>query len=92
MFTWDKSHPEKITRTTLSRGRYMTYRDGSLVPYFFASGLDVSSYDPSSFGMMLYFVDDSNSVAVWKTRSVNDLTRPEYKDLQIPSNITFKEE
>lgn len=92
MFTWDKSHPEKITRTTLSRGRYMTYRDGSLVPYFFASGLDMSSYDPASFGMMLYFVDDSDSTAAWKTRSVTDLTRPEYKDPQIPSNITFKEE
>lgn len=92
MFTWDKDHPKKITRTTLSRGKYMTHRDGSNVPYYFAKDFDVSGYDISSFGMMLYFVDDSDGIAVWKTKLVTDLGREDYRDPEIPANITFREE
>lgn len=92
MFTWDKDNPKKITRTTLSCGKYMTHRDGSNVPYYFARDFDVSGYDISSFGMMLFFVDDSDGAAVWKTKLMTDLGREDYKDPKIPSNITFREE
>lgn len=92
MFTWDKDHPKKIARTTLSRGKYMTYRDGSNVPYFFVKDFDISGYDPASFGMMFYFVDDADGRAVFKSKMVADLTKNEYKNPQIPSNITFREE
>lgn len=92
MFTWDKNGPKKIRRTVLSQGKLMTYRDGSIVPYYFAKDFDVSEYDPSSFGMMLFFVDDSYGNAAYKTRFVTDLGREEYKSPQIPSSITFKEE
>lgn len=92
MFIWDKNNPKKIARRTLSCGKYMTYRDGSKVPYFFIKDLDISRYDPSSFGMMFYFLDNMEGKAVWKTKMMTDLTRGEYKNPQIPSNITFSEE
>ena len=92
LFTWDKNDPKKVRRTVLSQGKLMTYRDGSIVPYYFAKDFDVSGYDPASFGMMLFFVDDSYGNAVYKTRSVTDLNREEYKSPQIPSSVTFKEE
>ena len=37
MLIWDRNDPRSINRVTLSQGKLMTYRDGSLVPYFFAS-------------------------------------------------------
>ena len=92
MFTWDKENPKKITRVMLSKGRYMTYRDGSTVPYYFVKDFDVSGYDPASFGMMFYFTDDMEGNAVLRTKTVTDLTKKEYKDPQIPSSITFREE
>jgi hypothetical protein len=92
MFIWDKNNPKKIARRTLSCGKYMTYRDGSKVPYFFIKDLDISRYDPSSFGMMFYFLDNMEGKAVWKTKMMTDLTRGEYKNPQIPSSITFREE
>ena len=92
MFTWDKDSPKKIARVMLSKGRYMTYRDGSIVPYYFVKDFDVSGYDISSFGMMFYFTDDMEGKAVWRTKTMTDLTQKEYKDPQIPSSITFKEE
>ena len=92
MFTWDKDHPKLLTRTMLMRGRFMTHRDGSNVPYYFVKDFDLSGYDPSSFGMMLFFVDDSGGAAVWKTKIMKDLNSAEFKDPQMPSNITFREE
>lgn len=92
MFIWDKNNPKKIARRKLSCGKYMTYRDGSKVPYFFIKDLDISRYDPSSFGMMFYFLDNMEGKAVWKTKMMTDLTRGEYKNPQIPSSITFREE
>lgn len=92
VFTWDKNDPKKVTRTVLSQGKYMTYRDGSIVPYYFAKDFDVSAYDPSSFGMMLFFVDDSYGNAAYKTKFVTDLNNEKFKSPQIPSSITFREE
>ena len=92
MFIWDRNNPKKIARKALSCGKYMTYRDGSNVPYFFIKDLDISGYDPSSFGMMFFFLDNMEGKAVWKTKMMTDLTRKEYKDPQIPSSITFREE
>ena len=92
VFTWDKNDPKQVRRTVLNQGIQMTYRDGSIVPYYFAKDFDVSSYDPSSFGMMLFFVDDSYGNAVYKTRFVTDLGREAYKDPRIPPSVTFKEE
>ena len=70
----------------------MTYRDGSTVPYFFIKDLDISGYDPASFGMMFYFLDNQEGKAVWKSKMMTDLTRDEYKNPRIPSSITFREE
>ena len=92
MFTWDKDHPKELRRTVLSQGKFMTYKAGSTVPYYFAKELDVSGYDPSSFGMMLIFTDDTDGTAVFSTKSMTDLCRDEYKDPQIPSSVTFREE
>lgn len=92
LFIWDKNDPKEFKRITLSQGRQMTYRDGSVVPYYFAKDLDVSAFDPSSFGVMLFFVDDSDGAAVYKTRILTDLGKEEYRDPQMPSYITFKEE
>ena len=91
MFIWDKNDPKAIKRIILNQGKQMTYRDGSVVPYYFIRGLDVSALEPSSFGMMIYFVDDSDGTAVYKTRIVTDLGKEEYKDPQMPSYITFTE-
>lgn len=92
MFIWDRNDPKKIARKALSCGKYMTYRDGSTVPYFFIKDLDISGYDPASFGMMFYFLDNQEGKAVWKTKMMTDLTRDEYKNPRIPSSITFREE
>ena len=67
MLIWDRNDPRSINRVTLSQGKLMTYRDGSNVPYYFVKDLDVSKYGGKDFGMMLYFVDDSDGRAIWKT-------------------------
>lgn len=91
MFTWDKTDPKAIKRTVLSQGKYMTHRDGSNVPYYFLKDFDVSGYDPSSFGMMFFFVDDSYGNAEYKVKLVTDLSKFKSGSVQIPSAITFKE-
>ncbi len=84
MFIWDKDHAKDIKRFTLSQGKQMTYRDGSDVPFYFARSVDVSGFDPSSFGIMLVFVEDTDGSAIYRKKFVTDLTKEEYKNPQIP--------
>lgn len=84
MFIWDKDHAKDIKRFTLSQGKQMTYRDGSDVPFYFARSVDVSGIDPSSFGIMLVFVEDTDGSAIYRKKFVTDLTKEEYKNPQIP--------
>jgi hypothetical protein len=92
MLIWDRNDPRSINRVTLSQGKLMTYRDGSNVPYYFVKDLDVSKYGGKDFGMMLYFVDDSDGRAIWKTRITDNFRDIASRNTNVPSNVTFKEE
>jgi hypothetical protein len=54
--------------------------------------LDVSKYGGKDFGMMLYFVDDSDGRAIWKTRITDNFRDIASRNTNVPSNVTFKEE
>ena len=92
MLIWDRNDPRSINRVTLSQGKLMTYRDGSNVPYYFVKDLDVSKYGGKDFGMMLYFVDDSDGRAIWKTRITDNFRDIASRNTNVPPNVTFKEE
>ena len=92
MFIWSKDNPKSINRITLSQGKLMTFRDGSNVPYYFVKDLDVSSYGGEDFGMMFFFVDDSDGRAIWKTRITDNFRDIASRNTDVPSNVTFKEE
>ena len=91
MFIWNQEDPKRICRVTLKRGKFMTHRDGSNVPYYFVKDLDITGYG-ESFGMMFFFVDDSDGKAVWKTRITDNFDSVLNRNLRAPSNVTFKEE
>jgi len=44
------------------------------------------------FGMMFYFVDDSDGRAIWKTRITDNFRDIASRDTKVPSNVTFKVE
>ena len=84
MFIWDKEHPKDIKRITLSQGKQMTFRDGSDVPFYYVRSVDVSGFDPSSFGIMLVFTSDTDGSAIFRKKFVTDLNKEQYKNPQIP--------
>ena len=92
MFIWNQEDPKKISRVTLKRGKFMTHRDGSNVPYYFVKDLDITGYGGGDFGMMFFFVDDSDGKAVWKTRIMDNFGGVADRNPNVPSNVTFKEE
>ena len=58
----------------------------------FVKDLDVSSYGGEDFGMMFFFVDDSDGRAIWKTRITDNFRDIASRNTDVPSNVTFKEE
>lgn len=69
MYTWDKDHPMQLVRTQMTKG---TSEDKS--EYFHMKDFDISSYDPSSFGVMIYVTSSESGVVQYKCRAVYDLT------------------
>lgn len=91
MYTWDKDHPAKLARIQMKKGRHGTAGSEDSFEYFFMKDFDVSSYDPKTFGIMIYVTSSESGVVKYKCRSVYDLTSGEHKGAKLPEGVTLAE-
>ena len=91
IYTWDKDHPAMLSRIEMKKGRYGTKGNTDSFEYFFMKDFDVSAYDPSSFGIMIYVTSSESGVVQYKCRTVYDLTSKENRDRALPQGVTLTE-
>lgn len=91
IYTWDKDHPAMLSRIEMKKGRYGTKGNTDSFEYFFVKDFDVSSYDPASFGVMIYVTSGESGVVQYKCRAVYDLTSKENRDRALPQGVTLTE-
>ena len=91
IYTWDKDHPAMLSRIEMKKGRYGIKGNADSFEYFFMKDFDVSAYDPSSFGVMIYVTSRESGVVQYKCRTVYDLTSKENRDRALPQGVTLTE-
>ena len=91
IYTWDKDHPAMLSRIEMKKGRYGIKGNADSFEYFFMKDFDVSAYDPSSFGVMIYVTSSESGVVQYKCRTVYDLTSKENRDRALPQGVTLTE-
>ena len=91
MYTWDKDHPAHYVRIEMKKGRYGTEGSEDSFEYFFLKDLDVSSYDPKSFGVMIFITSSESGIVQYKCKRVFDLTSGIVTGAKLPEGVTLKE-
>ena len=90
MYTWDKDHPMKLVRTQMKKGRYGSKGSNDSFEYFFMKDFDMSTYDPDSFGIMIFITSSESGIVQYKCKSVFALSSGTV--CQPPSGVTFEEQ
>ena len=92
MYTWDKDHPAHYARIEMKKGRFGTAGSEGSFEYFFLKDFDVSSYDPKSFGIMIFITSSDSGIVQYKCKGVYDLTSGTVTGAKLPEGVTLKEE
>lgn len=91
MYTWDKDHPLALVRTEMMKGRYGKQGSEDSFEYFYMKDFDVSSYDPKTFGIMIYVTSSESGIVQYKCRAVYDLTSKGISQAVLPKGVTLSE-
>ena len=92
MYTWDKDHPARYARIEMKKGRSGTAGSEDSFEYFFLKDFDVSSYDPKSFGVMIFITSSESGIVQYKCKNVFDLTSGSVAGAKLPEGVTLSAE
>ena len=92
MNTWDKDHPARYARIEMKKGRSGTAGSEDSFEYFFLKDFDVSSYDPKSFGVMIFITSSESGIVQYKCKNVFDLTSGSVAGAKLPEGVTLSAE